>query len=243
MPKEFTIDDAIDGGRDNQEMMYNNVFHCIITVSLIILIILCLWKMSSKSGTASEHATNSNAAVGLQEFSAGSVGAATSAPLDLYSQSVYARNLQDTSNMNAIDIDPTAAPGAPNSASWFVLHSDIVQCGSAPSEANPWRWQRTDYIASNEAKVESHPAVAQAKQTIIAANPTASPADVESAPLVVQTKQAVSNAIANAPAGTGTASVSAGAPGKTESFLVGDKCPTVGNRIQDLQLTQALMGF
>ena len=251
MPKDFTIDDAIDGGMDMTMGMPNMLIAGGFAILLIVLIYM-IW-------AGREHATNSNSAVGLQDFSAGSVGGDTSAPLDLYNSSIYARNLQDVNQFNYTQIDPAAKPGDPGSAAWYVLHSDIMQCGAQDNQS-PWKWLRTDVESGIPQQViEMHPSVLAAKQAVVNANPNASAASVNSAPIVTATKQAVANAIAEqnaspdsalgpapviAPMATPTVSDgSAGMPKSSESFLVGDKCPAVGLRIEDYLLTQSMMGY
>lgn len=246
MPKDFTIEDAIRGGDDS---MPNYVMSILLVVGLIVVLYI-IWAKT-------EHATNSNSSVGLQEFSAGTVGSETSAPLDLYNSSVYARNLQDVNQFAYNQIDPAAKPGDPGSAAWYVLHSDIMQCGKQ-DDISPWKWLRTD---TDGKVVESHPAVIAAKQAVLATNPAASPVAVESHPTVVATKQAVADAAAvvaanpipdsalaakpviPAEATPTVAIMAAGTPAKSESFMVGDKCPSVGVRIEDYKLTQSLMGY
>lgn len=251
MPKDFTIADAIEGGMDGM-MNNNNMLIGGFVAIIVIIAIYMIWM-------GREHATNSNSAVGLQDFSAGSVGGDTSAPLDLYNSSIYARNLQDVNQFNYTQIDPAAKPGEPGSAAWYVLHSDIMQCGRQDS-TSPWKWLRTDVETGIPQQViEMHPAVLAAKQAVVNANPSASAAAVNSAPLVTATKQAVADAIAEqnavpdsalaappqiAPMATPTvADGSAGMPKQAESFLVGDKCPAVGLRIEDYKLTQSMMGY
>lgn len=267
MPNGFTISDALSGGRDE---FYEEYFggcwsecgNSILIGLAIVVILYGLYRYKT------EHATNSNASVALVEFSAGTVGGNTSAPLDLYSSSVYARNLQDNDQMSYINIDPNAQPGQPGSAAWYVLNSDIMGCANNDvSPQNPWAWWLTEnkdvlktvakhpavmavkqtVLASKPAEIAGSNVVQAAKQAVIASNPALAnnPVAVAQQPAVIAATDAALNANADVQAVTqavlGQPTMNVAKESLTASAQ--DQCPTIGKRMGDEPLTKSLMGY
>jgi hypothetical protein len=268
MPKEFTISDAITGsGNDFYDEYFGGDFNTehigqvLMIVLLIIVVLFILKKLFI------ENATNSNASVALVEFSAGSVGGNTSAPIDLYNSSVYARNLQDNDKMSYNQLNPNAAPGQPGSASYIVLNSDIMGCSKTDLSGNPWAWWLTDnrdvlkevarhpavvaakqaVLASKPQEIAMSPEVQAAKQAVISANPSLAnqPVVVEQSPAVVAAKDAALNA--NADVKNVVQAVLAQPTVKVAkeglAAAASDQCPTIGKRMGDEPLTKAMMGY
>jgi hypothetical protein len=156
MPKNFDINDAINGGND---LFYEQYFggdegmeqlKGVAMTLMVLVIIYCIYNYATKEG-----ATNSNSAVALTEFSAGSVGSGTSAPMDLYGTSVYARNLQDVDKMTYHNLDPNAPAGAKGSASYAVLNSPIMGCSSTDTVQNPWAWMEVNNQENDKVATEA----------------------------------------------------------------------------------------
>jgi hypothetical protein len=277
MPKEFSINDAICGGNDS---FYNEYFGgyplnfnsdqmewaiLCLTIALVIVIIMVYPIVYPKKSTFSEHATNSNASVALVEFSAGAVGGNTSAPMDLYGSSVYARNLQDVSQFSYNDIDPSAKPGDPKSAAWYVLNSDIMGCAKPDNANNPWNWLALEnrkivgsvannpavvaakqaVLAANPAAISNNAEVVAVKQAVIAADPSLAkqPVAVELHPAVIAAKDQVLNTSPQVVEVAKSVLTQASNNVAKESFSPNDQCPTVGKRMGDEPLTKSLMGY